>query len=327
MEALYNKFLDWAQSKFDSVEVKGNEICVNSIFTEDKKKKLWCNPSGGKNQIRYGVFHCWKTEKKGTLLSLVMEVEKCSKPKAMEILGIQGPSRHLVEEINFDINFLDERSELDYEKEQKIISFPPNIYEINKAPTVYHQRATFYLTSRKIPTEDFLICTSGKYENRIIIPYYNSSKKLVYFNSRDLGDNPLRYKGPDKSIGVGKEDVIYFPKFPEVGDTVFLCEGEFDAYSLHLCGLKSAACGGKFLSEKQSIILSYYNLVLALDADEAGDQGKIGMYNKIIQYNKFSDVMTVRPPEVTKDWNELYKKFDDKIVLAYINQNIKKLEI
>lgn len=327
MDTLYDKFLDWAQTKFGSVDIKGDEICVDSIFTEDRKKKLWCNPSGGKNQIRYGVYHCWKTNKKGTLISLVMEVEKCTRQKAMELLGVQSTFRHYTDEIDFDINFLDERVDLDYEKEQKVISLPPNVYEINKAPTVYHKRASEYLASRKIPVEDFMVCTSGKYENRVIIPYYNSAKKLVYFNSRDLGNNALRYKGPEKAIGVGKEDVIYFPKFPEIGDTVFLCEGEFDAYSLHLCGLKSAACGGKFLSVKQSIILSYYNIVIALDADEAGDQEKVNMYNRIIQYNNFNDVMTVRPPEVTKDWNELYKKFDDKIVLAYINQNIKKMEI
>jgi hypothetical protein len=89
----YNKFFDWAQSRFGNPEIRGNEICVNSIFTEDAKKKLWCNPSGGKNRIRHGVYHCWKTDRKGTLVSLVCEVDKISKNQALEVLGISAEKR------------------------------------------------------------------------------------------------------------------------------------------------------------------------------------------------------------------------------------------
>lgn len=328
MSDLYSNFLAWAQSRFPTVEPKGNEILINSIFTEDGKKKLWCNPSGGKNRVKHGVYHCWKTEKKGTLVSLVMEVDKCTRAKAMETLGIEKTDRPLLEETDFDIQFDDSRSDLDYEKEQKILSFPPYAYEINKSPISYHERAVDYLKARKIPTDDFFVCTAGKYENRIIIPYYNSSKKLVYFNGRLMGNAHPKYKGPEKEIGVGKEDVIYFPRFPDYGDTVFLCEGEFDAYSLHLCGLKGAACGGKNISEKQSIILSNYRIVVCFDADAAGDAARNLAYNRLMQYNRFaSDLMEARPPEVTKDWNALYSSYDDKILLGYLHHNIKKAEL
>ena len=40
----FQKFVDWAQLRLPPVDIKGNEIRVNSIFTSDQKKHLWCNP-------------------------------------------------------------------------------------------------------------------------------------------------------------------------------------------------------------------------------------------------------------------------------------------
>lgn len=320
----YNKFVDWAQSRFSAVDLHGNEVCVNSIYTDDQKKKLWCNPSGGKNRVRFGVFHCWKTNKKGTLVSLVMEVDRCSKNKALETLGIQFDSKLPIDDIDFDIVFEEENFELDFEKEQKELSLPPFCHKINVAPQHWYENANRFLNARKIPSDDFYICTQGKYEGRIIIPYYNSKNKLVYFNGRTIMGHQLRYKGPEKEIGVGKSDVIYFPKFPPPGRTVYLCEGEFDAYALNLCGFEAAACGGKYISEKQSVILSPYKVVLAMDSDEAGQQSMPAIYNKILQYNINDDLDFVSPPKVYKDWNEFLIKHDSAIVAAYISMHKKR---
>ena len=37
-------------------------------------------------------------------------------------------------------------------------------------------------------------------------------KSLIYFNSRALYETNLRYLGPPKEIGVGKEEVLFLPK-------------------------------------------------------------------------------------------------------------------
>jgi len=323
----YNKFFDWAQSRFGTPEIRGNEICINSIFTEDAKKKLWCNPSGGKNRIRYGVYHCWKTDRKGTLVNLVCEVDKIAKNQALEILGISAEKRLPIDDIDFNIFNLEENFELDYEKEQKELFLPPHTYKINEAPENWYRRAHEFLSQRKIPSEAFYVCTQGKYEGRIIIPYLNSSGKLIYFNGRTITNHVLRYKGPEKEIGVGKSDVLYLPKTYKPGSTVYLCEGEFDAYCLHLCGLNAAACGGKFISEKQAIILSPYRVVIAVDADDAGQQSIPGMMNKILQYNIHDDLYTVCPPKSIKDWNEFYVKYDSSIIKGFIDTNTKRVEL
>ena len=44
----FEKFLDWAESRFDNIVVSGDEVKVDSIFCEDHKQKMWCNPYGGK---------------------------------------------------------------------------------------------------------------------------------------------------------------------------------------------------------------------------------------------------------------------------------------
>lgn len=324
----FDSFVKWAENKFGDVKLRGNEVLINSIFTEDKKHHLWCNPSGGKNFIKSGVYHCWKTDKKGTLVSLVMQVEGCTKKTAFEILGINEPHFRAPEDIDFDITFGEGYKEPDFEQENlKEIKIPPNCHLINVAPAFWYNRAKEYLNNRKIKNNDLYICTAGKYEGRIIIPYRNSKGSIIYFNGRTITNNSLRYRGPEKEIGVGKEDVLYFTNFPQNDSKIYLCEGEFDAMALHQCGLNAAASGGKNLSDKQAVMLSPYKVCLALDADSAGRSAISHMHNKIMQYGRYNYITTVSPPAQYKDWNNFYCHHDTKIILAYLEMNEKKLEL
>jgi len=321
----FQKFVDWAQLRLPPVDIKGNEIRVNSIFTSDQKKHLWCNPFGGKNKIEHGVYHCWKSEKKGTLVNLVMQVEKCDFRKALEILGLQQQTLLAADNFDFDLDFEKPSSVENWEDSFVELELPPSCYPINKSPLNWFNKAKSYLDKRKIFDDRFFVCTTGKYEGRIIIPYYSEGGKLIYFNGRTIIDNPLRYRGPEKSCGVGKEDVLFFTNYQQHGEKYYLCEGEFDALSLHKCGLNAVACGGKNLSEKQAILLSQYKICLALDADEAGQQALEKMKSKLSLYGS-SVITVVKPPNMVKDWNEFYCKYDAKIILSYIQSTEKRFE-
>lgn len=325
MAVNFQKFVDWAMVKLPPVDIKGNEIRVNSIFCDDQKKHLWCNPFGGKNKIEYGVYHCWKSEKKGTLVNLVMLVEKCDFKKALEILGLQQQTLLATDNFDFDLDFEKAKSVENWEDSFIELQMPPHSYPINKAPLNWFNRAKSYLEKRKLFDDRFFVCTSGKYDGRIIIPYYSEGGKLIYFNGRTITDNPLRYRGPDKGCGVGKEDVLFFANYGTYNDKYYLCEGEFDALSLHKCGLNAVACGGKNLSEKQAILLSPYKICLALDADDAGQQALGRMKNTLSLYGS-SAITVVRPPNIVKDWNEFYCKYDAKIILSYIENTEKRFE-
>jgi len=324
----FETFLTWAENRFDKVSVKGNEIRLNSIFAEsDSKFHLWCNPAGGKNARKFGVFHCWKTDKKGSLISLVMQVDKCSREEASKILGVQREHGRPIEDINLDDD--NDLPTWDVSILEKILTMPPSTYAINKAPENWYRKCKEYLDARKIKTDDLFVCTGGKYHGRIIIPYYSPRGNLIYFNGRTIIGSELRYRGPEKECGVGKEDVLYFTSFPEEGSKVYLCEGEFDAMSLASCGLVGVACGGKNLSDKQATMLSNYKVCLALDNDAAGSSAIDHMYNKLLRIcliNPSNRISRVCPPEAYKDWNNFYCEFDTKILLSYIEKSEEVLE-
>jgi DNA primase len=323
----FDAFKNWAENKFGikNVIVKGNEVRINSIFAEaDEKHHLWCNPSGGKNQRPFGVYHCFKSDRKGSLVSLVMDVEKCSKPIAMQLLGITKYKGRPIEEMDSD--YLTEEEEKDFDLTFKTVSLPPFTFPVKKAPLTWYQKATNYLAERGFSNDKFHVCTSGKYINRIIIPYHYKNGELIYFNARSMGNEEPKYRGPEKECGVGKEDVLFFTNFPEKEEKIYLCEGEFDALSLNIAGFNAVACGGKNLGEKQSLMLAYYKVCLALDRDEAGQSAIKKMVNMLFSCgytDPESRISIVLPPQDFKDWNALYKQHGLRIVKEFVNSKEK----
>ncbi len=317
----FNLFLNWAESRFRDVVVKGNEIKLNSVFCEDQKHHLWCNPGGGKNQAPYGVFHCWKTDTKGSLISLVMKVDKCSFEDALEILD--SPN-HRIEDLEKQVQEIFQKKEEKkfIEINKTKIEFPPGCYFFEDLPSnnYFKKNAEEYLSKRKIKTEKLMICVSGQYKNRIIIPYYNKNGDLIYYNGRYVGDNKLRYLGPPKELGIGKGDVLYVPEWPEEGQKIYLTEGEFDAMSLNQCGFYSAAFGGKNLSDAQIRIISSYVPVLCLDADKAGAEALPKMGDALLRMG-FDEIFYVRASKEHKDWNSMYQNDGEKVLRAYIRKN------
>ena len=323
----FDLFVNWAESRFNDVIIKGEEVKLNSIFCEDVKHHLWCNPSGGKNQSPYGVFHCWKTDTKGSLASLVMKVDNCSFEDALETLDssngrLEDLERKVAEifEKKLDKKFL--------EIEKTKIELPRETYSFDDLPSgnYYRKHAEDYLNKRKVSSKGLFVCTSGDYKNRIIIPYYNKNGQLIYYNGRYLGDNSnLRYLGPPKSLGVGKGDVLFVPDWPEDGEKIYLTEGEFDAISLRQCGFHSAAFGGKSLSDAQVEILKPYIPVLCLDADKAGSEALPVMGDFLLRKG-FSDISFIRAPKECKDWNAMLQNNGEKLVRFYINNNERKYD-
>jgi len=321
-------FVQWAEKYFDKVDVRGDEVRVNSIFAEsDSKQHLWCNPAGGKNQRPYGVYHCWKTDRKGSLVSLVMEIEKCDFKSALGILGISRQRGRPIEE--FEEIETDEVPTWDIILETKTLSLPPYTHKLTQAPENWYQRARNYLLDRKIQLDNLFICIGGRFHGRIIIPYYSQNNDLIYFNGRTIIGDDLRYKGPDKDCGIGKEDVLFFTNYPEKGSKLYLCEGEFDALSLFYAGFNAVACGGKNLSDKQAAMLSNYRVCLALDMDEAGQSAVLKMQQKLTLFcliNPTNRITKACPPSQCKDWNSFLCNFDAKILKSYIEKIEENLE-
>ena len=98
MSIKYSVFLKWAIDRFgeENVQAKGKEVKINSIFeADDTGYHLWCSPSGGKKKHKYGVYHCFKTDKTGSLVKLVQLVDSCDKNDALETLQGKTTIREL----------------------------------------------------------------------------------------------------------------------------------------------------------------------------------------------------------------------------------------
>jgi DNA primase len=323
----FESFVQWCEERFPGdVQVKGKEVRLNSIFAPDHKHHLWCNPYGGKKHVGDGVYRCFYTEKHGTLVGLVMEVDNCSYEEAKELLSGNTPIRILEDELD---KFFQEKEEQKESVEIKL-SLPPYTYLISSLPksSLLRMEAEDYLSNRKLPIDGLYVNSQDKdYKNRIIIPYYDAQGKLIYFNGRSMIDRKdvLRYRGPEKEIGVGKGDVIYATNWPAKGSKIYLTEGELDALTLRICGFNGMACGGKTLSDQQIQFIKDYKVCLALDEDEAGFSGILEMAKKLIA-NQIPSITYCRPPVGLKDWNKMLVKYKAELIVAWIQENEKPFD-
>lgn len=308
-------FIQWAEERFDKIKVSGNEVKIPDIWHShiDKDNKCWVN-------TEKGCFRAFKSERAGNIFELVMDVDGCSWDEAKEKLG----SQTLKDLENRVAEFLKKKPQTKNNKTNKI-NLPPSTYLLKSLNPENPARmaAEKYLKERNLSISNLMICVNGKWNNRIIIPYYSEEGELIYFNGRDItGKSKIKYLGPSKESGVGKGDVLWMSTWPIEGSKVYVTEGEFDAMSLKECGFHSAACGGKNLSSKQIEMLRKYHVIMCYDSDEAGKDGLRIAYNLIKKGLK--KVGYIRPPIGYKDWNDLFKETKPAIVKAYIDREEKE---
>lgn len=323
----FDTFLKWASGHFgdENLRLKGNEILTHTPFAEDHKFHLWMNPGGGKREISGGAYRCWYTDRSGSLIALVAELDNISYEEAEEILTGTTSLRTLEKQVHEFFNSKEE--DVIIETPKVDLDLPPFSYSIDHMTCTnrWKQKATTYLEGRKIPTTGLYVCTGGDYSNRIIIPYLDPNGKLVYFNARTMSDKKsvIRYMKPDDKA-LNQTEVLYCPKWPRNGTKIYLTEGEFDTISLHLCGLASAAFAGKSMSGSQIEMIRSYIPVLSFDNDEGsrrdtGGEALIENGEKLLA-SGFKEIYYVRPPVGFKDWNSLLQAKNESTVVEYIKK-------
>ena len=335
MGVSFKHFAKWATDRFgeDNVLIRGPEIRINSVFEPgDDDFHLWCNPEGGKYKRKYGAYHCFKTENKGSLVKLIMIVDSCDRNTAISRLNGASTIREIEKDLE-KILLEEEISIASENKEKTSLSIPEGCVRISDLGTnnKWRTKAESYLEKRKLPTTGLYIGTDGRYKNRIVIPYYNPAGELIYYNGRALHDSKCKYLGPPKEIGVGKEDVVFMAgRWPEKNSVVHICEGEFNALSLKQAELNAAACGGKNMGEKQALLLSPYKIVLCLDRDKAGKSGTSKMSSMISTLetvkNSPDKLQFVIPPKGYNDWNEFLVRNSPVLLHHYIAKNVRPLD-
>ena len=148
-------------------------------YCNHPKPKLEINFS--ENKKGYNPWHCWVCDKKGTRISTLFKQLKPSPEKFDELFKLIGNEKEYNSSTKSKI-------QLKLPEELKLFSdiTPSNIEG---------RRALAYLLNRGITEDDIIkynlsYCTSGRYQNMIIIPSYDGNGHLNYFTGRSFEKDP-----------------------------------------------------------------------------------------------------------------------------------------
>ena len=191
---------------------KANEYMWWSPFVSHHKPKLQVN-------IQTGKWHCWVSNQGGhNLYQLFKKV------------GAGYDDFTLLNQLLGDVSFYKK----DKDKKSEVIQLPQEYKSLSddSDTSIIKQHALRFLRKRGITSEDIKrynlgYCSEGVYQNRIIIPSYDSIGKLNYFVGRDFYASTLKYKNPPIP-----KDVIGFDLYVNWSLPIILVEGVFDAMSI-----------------------------------------------------------------------------------------------
>ena len=190
---------------------KSNEYMWWSPFTQHHKPKLQVN-------IQTGKWHCWVSNQGGHNLFQLFKKVGATRP------DYQSLSKILGETTFYNVKDKPGNQDIKLPDEYKSLSEPHN--------SIMRDHALLFLKKRGITTQDIKrynigYCTEGPYQNRIIVPSYDSDGKLNYFVGRDFYASTLKYKNPPIS-----KDIIGFDLYVNWSLPIILVEGVFDSISV-----------------------------------------------------------------------------------------------
>ena len=211
--------------------------------------------------IDKGVFKCWICDYSGTKISPLIRRFAPS---------YYADWRLLLGEIDldkYDTIFADE-----VEVPPQIIDLPENFQTLTGKKSRLKSRPLKYLYSRGFTDTDILnwkvgFCDFGEYQDRVIVPSFDSEGNVSFFIARSYTDDWMKYRNPKVS-----KDIIFNDLNVDWDDDVILVEGVFDAMKCK----NAIPLLGSTLRENsllfQKICEKRPNVYLALDEDAKGKE-------------------------------------------------------
>jgi hypothetical protein len=207
---------------------------------------------------------CWRSKDHRGInpVRLVAALLNCSFEQAEEIAGVQ---------LNVPTNLADlVRAKL----RPKSVPIPTHKLEMPKEFKTNWQWSSArmfvdYLERRGLATKQVKVfglryCTEGVFKGRIIFPIY-FQKKLVSWTGRTVYPSAeLRYytlsaerdraerDGYEPALGPLPDYLLWWDQLLGWGDTIFLCEGPFDALKINVLGNQYGVCGTCFFTSGPS---------------------------------------------------------------------------
>ena len=211
MSQLVINILDKALKSKGNKLKKTNEYMYWSPFVQHHKPKLQVN-------IETGKWHCWVSNQGGhNLFQLLKQV---------------NADRILFKELSDAVGSTYYTSDKKDDK-QIILNLPKEAKPLwNGGDSVQKLHALKFIYERGLDMSDVIrynlhYCLNGIYQNRIIIPSYDSNGQLNYFVGRDFYKGGMKYKNPPVP-----KDIIGFDLYVNWSEPIILCEGVFDAMAI-----------------------------------------------------------------------------------------------
>ena len=149
-----------------------------------------------------------------------------------QLLKQVGAPRELYKELSDTLGTTYYTSEKKDDK-QVTLNLPKEAKPLwNGGDSVQKLHALKFIYERGLDMSDVIrynlhYCLNGIYQNRIIIPSYDSNGQLNYFVGRDFYKGGMKYKNPPVP-----KDIIGFDLYVNWSEPIILCEGVFDAMAI-----------------------------------------------------------------------------------------------
>ncbi len=269
-----------------------------------------------------GTYHCFGCGKHGDIFSFLQEMEgldfKDALRKLAEKTGVELPkyssknNKHkrndyiLFKIMNDAKNFYkknlqENHSALSYLKERAFSDKTIEKFELGFAPDSW-DKLLLYLKGRDYSEKEIercgLIKKSDKnpnkyydrFRSRIIFPIYNEKGQCIAFSGREFGqDTGAKYINSPETEIYHKSKTLYGYNIAKQAirklDFSIVVEGQADLLAMHQSAFtNTVALSGTALSDEQISMLGRFskNIILALDADEAGVNAIIKNSTKLL---------------------------------------------
>ena len=193
---------------------KGNEQIHHCPFCHHHKKKLQINLDTQK-------WHCWVCDASGVRIKSLLRKLKADGKSIQQIQDIYGDDEYQYSAVE------------DYPEKLELPTEFKQLYKLPTSINPHYRKAIVYLKNRNIGMDMIIkynigYCENGIYGGRIIIPSYDESGELNYFEARTFyEDEKLKYKKPPVS-----RNVIVFDSHINWNEPISLVEGVFDGFSV-----------------------------------------------------------------------------------------------
>ena len=259
-----------------SEKLKLLKKALGRCWTNEEEHQLHC-PKCNHHKLKLsvnidkGVFKCWICDYSGTKISPL--IRRFAPSYYADWRLLEGE----VDLDKYDTIFADE-----VELPPQIIDLPENFQTLTGKKTRLKQKPLNYLYSRGFTDTDILnwkigFCDFGEYQDRVIVPSFDSEGNVSFFIARSYTDDWMKYRNPKVS-----KDIIFNDLNIDWDNDVILVEGVFDAMKCK----NAIPLLGSTLRENsllfQKICERKPSVYLALDEDAKGKE--FGIAKKLREY-------------------------------------------